>query len=118
MRKNSLNVDALVGNEMLDKRPMLQEMIAEQLGERLTERLFGEIEKGEKIVCLKDTTIESDYQKNMTKFQRMVDIADLVRCKNCKYFIVSPDFSCCKLTEAIVGEDDFCSKGARCSQKE
>ena len=37
----------------------------------------------------------------------------IVRCKDCKYFIVSPDFSCCKLTEAIVGEDDFCSKGAR-----
>lgn len=37
----------------------------------------------------------------------------LIRCKNCKHFIVSPDFSCCKLTEAIVGEDDFCSKGKK-----
>lgn len=43
---------------------------------------------------------------------------DVICCKDCKYFIVSPDFSCCKLTEAIVGEDDFCGKGARCSQKE
>ena len=43
---------------------------------------------------------------------------EIVSCKDCKYHIVSPDFSCCKLTEAIVGEDDFCSKGARCSQKE
>ena len=38
---------------------------------------------------------------------------DVIYCKDCKYHIVSPDFSCCKLTEAIVGEDDFCSKGAK-----
>ena len=35
----------------------------------------------------------------------------IVNCKNCKYFVVGYDFSCCKLTEAIVGEDDYCSKG-------
>lgn len=37
----------------------------------------------------------------------------LTHCRDCKYFITSPDFSCCKLTEAIVGEDDFCSKGKK-----
>lgn len=42
-----------------------------------------------------------------------VEMKDLITCKNCKYFVISPDFSCCKLTEAIVGEDDFCSKGKR-----
>lgn len=44
----------------------------------------------------------------------MEEKKEIILCKDCKYFVPSPDFSCCQLTEAIVGEDDFCSKGKRC----
>ena len=38
-------------------------------------------------------------------------MSEVTRCKDCKYFVEGYDFSCCQITDTIVGEDSWCEKG-------
>lgn len=116
MKDNRFYANFLISNEMLDRYPTSMQIALKDIGERLTEKLFCEIQKGEKIVCLKDATT-NDYPLNMTELKQELCIIDLVRCKDCKFNyanqIPGDDDTCQLCVELPISKDFFCAYGEK-----
>lgn len=86
MKDSRFYANSLIPNEILDRYPTSVDIALKDIGKQLTERLLCEIQKGEKIVYLKDVTTNDKHSLNMTELKQEIRITDLVRCKDCKWW--------------------------------
>lgn len=49
--------------------------------------------------------------KQLSKIMKDMNVAEVVRCKDCKYRQEDGICSCAKSAMFVVGDKDFCSKG-------
>ena len=117
MKDKQFYTNYLIPNETVDHYPAAMQMAIKHLGKQLTEKLFCEIQKGEKIVCLKDVTTNNDHlNMNMTELKQEIRITDLVRCKDCKFNYANqiPSDDVCQLcVELPISKDFFCAYGEK-----
>lgn len=120
MKDKRYHANYVVPNELLDHDPTATQEIIKHLGEQLTEKLFREIQKGEKIVSFKDLTT-NNVSLNITELRQEISIMDLVRCKDCKYNyanLIPSDNVCSLCVELPITKDFFCAYGEKIDEKE
>lgn len=111
--------------EIINQYPSAFARLYEMINRDLSEAIITEAEKGEVIVRFGEVKEEAQAEFNgMTTFRREIDIKQLVRCKDCKYYegdsftgfdvIMGTDkFYHCALTGHYIEEEDFCSYAKR-----
>lgn len=71
-----------------------------------------------------ETTMRNDDARGMVSFEETLRVRPLVRCKDCKYYVLARDGEACAMVcecSAVYGDgygwapqpDDYCSRGER-----
>ncbi len=92
--------------------------IAEQLGRRVAEKIYQECQKGERIVSVGDPYSQDIRERNQVETRMDVRVQELVRCKDCCYWLGIPkaEHALCTVHDNcydVTPYDGFCHKGRR-----
>lgn len=117
MESNKLTFSQYIDSDMLDRFPVFKDQITDDLSRKIGENILLEISKGEKIFSISEPIIRDDYRTCLTEMRLILNITDLIRCKDCKYYQKDTDVgSFCnreKFMYANMEVDDYCSYAER-----